>query len=34
MLSQLQDWLQQHPGWEVMDSDDDTDDDEEESERS
>lgn len=32
MLSQLQEWLQQHPGWEAIDSDDDySDDDEEES---
>ncbi|XP_068912003.1 ATP-dependent helicase brm isoform X4 [Tenebrio molitor] len=27
MLSQLQDWLQHHPGWEVVDSDDDDSDD-------
>ncbi|XP_044262414.1 ATP-dependent helicase brm isoform X2 [Tribolium madens] len=34
MLSQLQEWLLQHPGWEAMDSDDeDSDDDEEENKR-
>ncbi|KAL3278288.1 hypothetical protein HHI36_013622 [Cryptolaemus montrouzieri] len=29
MLSQLNDWLQQHPGWEVVESDDESDDDDE-----
>lgn len=33
MLSQLQDWLAQHPGWEVMDSDDESDDEDENGER-
>jgi SWI/SNF-related matrix-associated actin-dependent regulator of chromatin subfamily A protein 2/4 len=34
MLSQLQDWLQHHPGWEVVDSDDDdSDDDDSDSEQ-
>lgn len=28
MLSQLRDWLEQHPGWEVADSDDESDQDE------
>lgn len=29
LFSQLRDWLDQHPGWEVVDSDDDSDQDDE-----